>query len=154
MYVEGQASATLEGEKAADGDEALLDAYSRAVVSAVETVAPAVVHLQVFSSDERRPYRRGDEGEAEASGSGFIFTPDGFLVTNSHVVSGSGGIEAILSDGRRFPVRIVGDDPDTDLAILRLPLGGLPSVGLGDRRASAPASWPSRSATPSVSRAP
>jgi S1-C subfamily serine protease len=134
MYVEGGTSAALERERTADRDEPLLDSYSRAVVSAVETVAPAVVHLQIFSSEQRFPSRRGEEGDLEAasSGSGFIFAPDGFLVTNSHVVAGSKDIEAILSDGRRFPASIVGDDPDTDLAVLRLPLGGLPSVGLGD----------------------
>jgi S1-C subfamily serine protease len=134
MYDEREAEATLEAERAMDSDERLLDAYSRAVVSAVETVAPAVVHLQVFSAEDRSSPRYGPEGEREAasSGSGFIFTPDGFLVTNSHVVAGATGIEAILSDGRRFPARVLGDDPDTDLAVLRLPLGGLPSVGLGD----------------------
>ena len=134
MYDERDTGATLERERALDSDEPLLDAYSRAVVSAVETVAPAVVHLQVYSSEDRSQFRNGVKGEREpaSTGSGFIFTPDGFLVTNSHVVAGATGIEAILSDGRCFPALVLGDDPDTDLAVLRLPLGGLPSVGLGD----------------------
>jgi S1-C subfamily serine protease len=121
-------------ERAGDADWEALDAYSRAVVSVVETVGPAVVHLHVFAQGDAAARGPGDEGEDEAaaSGSGFIFTPDGFLITNSHVVAGSGAIEAVLVDGRRLPARIVGEDPDTDLALLRLPASGLPAVGLGD----------------------
>lgn len=105
-------------------DAELLDAYSTAVVDAVERVGPSVAHLRIYE-------RAGDEGE-KSSGSGFILTPDGFAITNSHVVAGAGRIEAVLADGRRLPARVVGDDPDSDLALLRLPADGLPAAELGD----------------------
>ncbi len=105
-------------------DLALLDAYSRAVVGAVEKLSPSVVHIQVSSR------RRGKENEG--SGSGFIFTPDGFVLTNSHVVQGASRMDAVLTDGRRFPAEIVGDDPDTDLAVVRLYESGLPAAPMGN----------------------
>src|SRR5436189_4963441 len=85
-------------------DDELLDAYSRAVVRTVEIVAPAVLKIQA----DRH------------SGSGFVFTPDGFTLTNSHVVSGTRRISATLSDGRSMRADLVGDDPDTDLAVIRI----------------------------------
>jgi S1-C subfamily serine protease len=113
-------------------DEELLDAYSSAVVAAVERVGPSVVHLRVFEGEGGRAWRGGGEDDARSSGSGFILTPDGFVVTNSHVVAGSGSIEAILADGRRLPARVAGEDPDSDLALLRLPADGLCAAELGD----------------------
>jgi len=105
-------------------DLGLLDAYSRAVISAVDRVGPAVLHLQISGAKD------GSGG----AGSGVVFTPDAYLLTNSHVVSGARKIQATFSDGRSLPAHLIGDDPDTDLAVLRLD-GEAPSCAqLGDSR--------------------
>ncbi len=106
-------------------DGTLLDAYSAAVVSAVERLAPSVVKIETAHAPTRR--RPGGQG----SGSGFVFTPDGFVITNSHVVSGARRVEVLLADGRRAPAEIVGDDPDTDLAVVRVGLTDLAPAALG-----------------------
>jgi S1-C subfamily serine protease len=95
-------------------DEApLLDAYSNAVVSAAERVGPAVVHIDVRVQHAHAAQRR-------ASGSGFVFTPDGLILTNSHVVAGASAIQATFADGSGAQADLLGDDPDTDLALLRI----------------------------------
>jgi S1-C subfamily serine protease len=106
-------------------DEAgLLDAYSRAVIGAVDTVGPAVLHLQV----------EGATGRGGA-GSGVVFTPDGYVLTNSHVVDRARRLQATFPDGRSMEAHLIGDDPDTDLAVLRL-AGEAPAFArLGDARA-------------------
>ncbi len=102
-------------------DADLLDAYSSVVVSAVEGVGPSVAHLAVWTPLRRGP-RRGHEAQEAptGTGSGFVFTPDGFLLTNSHVVDGATRIRATFADGSSYDAHLVGSDPDTDLAVLRV----------------------------------
>ena len=108
------------------GDGPLLDAYSDAVTRAVDAVAPAVAHVHV-----ERP-RRAARARGEGSGSGFLITPDGYLVTNSHVAGGAAAIEVTLPDGRRAPGQIVGDDPDSDLAVVKVGADDLAWCRFGD----------------------
>jgi S1-C subfamily serine protease len=110
------------GARAAPDDGPLLDAYSAAVVAAVDAVAPAVAHLEVTFNR-----RRGN-------GSGFAFTPDGLLLTNSHVVHGARAIRATFADGASREADLIGDDPHTDTAVLRVAAASLPSVHLGSSR--------------------
>ncbi|HUI66873.1 MAG TPA: trypsin-like peptidase domain-containing protein [Nitrospirota bacterium] len=113
-------------------DDELLDAYSRAVITAADKVSPSVVNIEVRQPARGRQAIPRSSREMQASGSGFIFTPDGFILTNSHVVHDAEGIEVTLPDGRRFQAHIVGDDPDTDLAVIRVPAQDLLAVHLGD----------------------
>lgn len=110
--------------------EAPMDAYSKAVIAAVDRVGPAVVNVYV-SRPSPHPMGIGP-GEMQGGGSGFAFTPDGFILTNSHVVHEATKIEVTLFDGRRFPARVIGDDPDTDLAVIKIDAGSLAFAELGD----------------------
>lgn len=111
-------------------DSGLLDAYSRAVVSAAEKVSPSVVKIDVTQSAGRT--RSGEPRERQGGGSGFVFTPDGLILTNSHVVHDAKKIDVSLADGRRFPADVIGDDPATDLAVIRIDAPNLVVVQLGD----------------------
>ena len=115
-----------EGNSSSAGaprEAVLLDAYSRAVVDAVDRVGPAVLHLQVEAGNGRN-----------GAGSGVVFTPDGYVLTNSHVAGAAKHLLATFPDGRTMGARLVGDDPDTDLAVLRLD-GEAPAYArLGDAR--------------------
>jgi S1-C subfamily serine protease len=111
-----------------------LDAYSEAVVGAVARVAPSVVNVE-SEAPRREMASRGARRAAGGRGSGFVFTPDGFLMTNSHVVQGARRLVVALQDGRRLRADLVGDDPDTDLAVLRASGPGLAAAVLGDSRA-------------------
>src|SRR5512142_2554224 len=112
---------------ARESDEELLDAYSHAVIGVVNKVGPAVVSIRVKKA-AASPRQPGGEG----AGSGVIIAPDGFVLTNNHVVEGVTGAEVSLTDGSILPAQIVGTDPATDLAVLRVGANGLPSATLGD----------------------
>lgn len=111
---------------AGESDADLLDAYSRAVVRVVESVGPAVVSVVVGKNSP------GRGGEQMGAGSGVVVAPDGYVMTNNHVVQGAGRIEIRTADGTALPARLAGADPATDLAVLRAETGGLPYASFGD----------------------
>jgi len=125
------APAATHPEEPVSSDEELLDAYSKAVISAVEKVSPSVVNI-VAQPDGGGGLRRRFRGQAMWTGSGFIFTPDGFILTNSHVVHGTKSIGVTLQDGSQFQARVAGDDPHTDLAVLQIDGAGLPYAPFGN----------------------
>ncbi len=112
-------------------DAELLDAYSRAVTRAVDAVSPSVVFIEV---QQRAPHSKTMDREMPTggSGSGFLFTPDGFILTNSHVVQGAEVIHVTWNDGRRERAYLVGDDPETDLAVVRVEAPAVRPAVLGD----------------------
>jgi S1-C subfamily serine protease len=113
-------------------DAGLLDAYSTAVVQAAERISPSVAFIEVSKTAAGRGAVERGTREMRGSGSGFVFTPDGFILTNSHVVHGATKLVVTLSDGRRFDAAVVGDDPGTDLAVIRIFARELIAAPLGD----------------------
>ncbi len=128
-FVLDPAAAERQQGRAAVDEAPLLDAYSNAVVSAVDRVGPAVVHIDVAGRSER-----ARDADRRGSGSGFVFTPDGLILTNSHVVSCANTIQATFADGSSAQADLVGDDPDTDLALVRIGGNHLASAVLGSSR--------------------
>ncbi len=129
------ATPAVSEARESDENRDLLDAYSSAVVRTVDLVAPSVAHLEILleSSGSSRPRgRRSAESEKTGAGSGFVFTPDGFLLTNSHVVEGASRVRATFADGESHAAEVVGVDPDTDLAVLRVDVPALVAATLGD----------------------
>ncbi len=122
-FVLGESAAPQPAAPGPD-DGPLLDAYSAAVVAATERVAPAVVHLEIESSGNAR----------HGTGSGFAFTPDGLLLTNSHVVHQARRIRATFADGLSRDADLIGEDPDSDIAVIRIGASGLNAVTLGSSR--------------------
>ena len=125
-------------------EQGALDAYSRVIVTVAETLGPAVVNLRAVESEGGR--------RAGGSGSGFLFTPDGFLLTNHHVVRGAGRVRVRLNDGREVSGRVVGADPWTDVAVVQADASGLPQRSLVNRPGSGSASswWPSAARSVSI----
>jgi S1-C subfamily serine protease len=112
-------------------DAPLLDAYSQAVVSTAEKISPSVVKIEVAQAGRSRT---GEPRERQGGGSGFVFAPDGLILTNSHVVHEATRIKVSLPDGRGFPAHTIGDDPASDLAVIRIDAPNLVAAPLGDSR--------------------
>ena len=138
----GESSGSSVAPERALADAPLLDAYSTAVTGAVERMSPSVVNIEVHQAVLANGAGRARSGEPEnrerrGGGSGFVFTPDGLILTNSHVVHDAVRIAVTMHDGRRMPATLIGDDPASDLAVIRLeqPDWGEPGLGaaeLGD----------------------
>ncbi len=113
-------------------DDDLMDAYSRAVISAAEIINPSVVYIEVEQLIKPAPGRSPRlPRNGRSSGSGFVVTPDGFILTNSHVVSGAKSIHVTVADGHKYSAELTGDDPDTDLAVIRINAPNLVPAHLG-----------------------
>ena len=121
---------TREGAPSPAADSSLLDAYSSAVTGAVERISPSVAHIEVHQAAGRT--RSGEPRERQGGGSGFVFTPDGLILTNSHVVHEAARIAVTLADGRHMPATLIGEDPASDLAVIRVDEPGLVAAELGD----------------------
>ena len=115
-------------------DDDLLDAYSTAMTAAAKRVSPSVVNVEIRQRPDNRQPSPSRPMELRGSGSGFVFTPDGFILTNSHVVHRASRLGVTLPDGRSFEAHLIGEDPDTDLAVIRVTADGLVPATLGDSK--------------------
>lgn len=139
LATEGAAANSDERQsRASEQDDYLLDAYSQTVTGVARRVSNAVVHLKVQKpmpqnrrQQQQSPPSWGD-GRGAGTGSGFVISTDGFVVTNSHVVNGATQIEASLPDGRSFHARVVGDDPATDVAVVKIDGDNLATLAFGE----------------------
>jgi len=116
------ANGSARAARLENSDLELLDSYSQTVTAVAEQVSASVVKIDVQAAPARptQPGARSGPAETSGSGSGFVVTPDGYVLTNSHVVSGAQRIHVIFQDGQRVPGQVVGDDPDTDIALVRI----------------------------------
>ncbi len=118
--------------KEQENPDNFLDAYSQAVMTVAERLGPSVLSIKTTHEVNARTPRGVVPFDMTGGGSGVIITPDGYILTNSHVVRNTKGLEVSFSDGRSFPAQVVGEDPDTDLAVIRIPSANLPAAQLGD----------------------
>jgi S1-C subfamily serine protease len=127
-----QEASEAEPRLSPDDAEAFLDAYSAAVVAVADRVGPTVVNIAL----EKDVTAQSPSGQRvytlPGGGSGVVIAPDGYILSNSHVVHGARNLEVTLADGRTLPARLIGDDPATDLAVIQTTVGGLPAAQLGD----------------------
>jgi len=129
QLADSQLDAAKSEERAVPASDAgLLDAYSHAVIRVAETVSPSVVKIEVTKTGRDGARQHG------GSGSGFIISQDGLVITNSHVVHGAARLGVVLNDGRRPDAHLIGEDPDTDLAVLRIYAPNLSAVALGQSK--------------------
>ena len=112
-------------------DLSLLDSYSQTVVTVTQRVSNAVVHLKVH---KKQTARRQNTPPGDGTGSGFIISSDGYVVTNSHVIKGAERIEGMLQDGRSFLAHVVGNDPATDIAVIKIAGENLATIAFGESR--------------------
>jgi len=125
QWLAGEPDALLNSDPAPgtsnDDDLHLLDAYSRAVIGVVDRLTPSVVSIRIMAENEHG-------GLGQGAGSGFVIAPDGFIVTNHHVIEKAKNVVVVFTDGRELAARVVGSDASTDLALLRVAEGGLKPV--------------------------
>jgi S1-C subfamily serine protease len=131
IHSDGQPPENARPGETPPADPALLDAYSQAVVHASRSVSQAVAHIKVQKpTPKRQPSRHKQPGYG--SGSGFLISPEGYMVTNSHVIEKARSIQVDMPDGQQYPARLIGDDPATDLAVIQLSGKEFPYVAFGD----------------------
>jgi len=132
LETEAGSAASSSAASAMPTEAQALDAYSQVVSEAAGQVSPAVLHIHVSKKRPTGPGRSRPVPDMQGSGSGFLFTPDGYIFTNSHVVSGVDTIRVSFIDGRSYAAELIGDDPDSDAAILRIDAPDLSPARLGD----------------------